>query len=211
MDMTGERRIPAPRQRVWEALNDTETLRQSIPGCEKLEMTGENEMRATASVKIGPISARFTGEVTLSEIDPPNGYRISGKGQGGAAGFANGGANVSLTEDGDVTVLSYVVKAQVGGKLAQLGARLVDATAKQMADAFFDRFTAAVTAPAPEPEPVAMASAPMTGAPESPRPATPPPAAAPLEVKIAPLGIPLLGWAAIGVAVIAVILWAALK
>ena len=170
MDMTGERRIPAPRQTVWEALNNPEVLKASIPGCESLEKLADDQMKATAAVKVGPISARFTGKVQLTDIDPPNGYRISGEGQGGVAGFAKGGANVVLTDDGAGTLLSYQVNAQVGGKLAQLGGRLIDATAKQMADAFFDRFSAQVRAMVPVateaaagnsmPEPAAMASAP---------------------------------------------------
>jgi carbon monoxide dehydrogenase subunit G len=150
MDMTGERRIPAPRQTVWAALNDPIVLKQSIPGCESLEKTSETEFKAVASIKIGPIAARFSGRVELTDIDPPNGYRIGGEGQGGVAGFAKGGATVALTEDGAETILRYDVKAQVGGKIAQLGARLVDATAKSMADQFFNRFVAQVAAPAPE-------------------------------------------------------------
>ena len=147
MDMTGERRIPAPRQKVWDALNDTEVLRSCIPGCETLERLSDTAMKATAAVKIGPISARFSGNIALSDMDPPNSYRISGEGQGGVAGFAKGGANVRLSDDGPFTVLAYDVKAQVGGKIAQLGARLIDATSKQMADMFFDRFTAEVSGP----------------------------------------------------------------
>ena len=154
MDMTGERLIPAPRQRVWDALNDPAVLKDCIPGCESLEKTGDNELKATAGIKIGPISARFTGKVQLTDLDPPNSYRISGEGQGGVAGFAKGGANVSLADQGAETLLTYVVNAQVGGKIAQLGARLIDATSKQMAGIFFDRFsahlapTAAAAAPA---------------------------------------------------------------
>ena len=110
-------------------------LKVSIPGCESLEKLSDTEMKATAAVKIGPISARFTGNVQLSELDPPNGYTIGGEGQGGVAGFAKGGAKVRLADDGDDTLLSYEVHAQVGGKIAQLGARLIDASAKQMADA----------------------------------------------------------------------------
>jgi carbon monoxide dehydrogenase subunit G len=151
MDMTGERRIPAPRTVVWDALNDPEVLKASIPGCESLEKSGDTELKATAAIKVGPISARFSGKVQLTDIDPPNGYRISGEGQGGVAGFAKGGANVSLVEDGADTILSYQVNAQVGGKLAQLGGRLIDATAKQMADAFFDRFSKQVQAMMPAP------------------------------------------------------------
>jgi carbon monoxide dehydrogenase subunit G len=151
MDMTGERRIPAPRQAVWDALNDPEVLKASIPGCESLEKTGDNEMTARAAVKVGPISARFNGKVRLSDINAPSSYTISGEGQGGVAGFAKGGAKVALADEGPATLLSYQVNAQVGGKLAQLGGRLIDATAKQMADAFFDRFSKQVEAVAPAP------------------------------------------------------------
>ncbi|HTB43419.1 MAG TPA: carbon monoxide dehydrogenase subunit G [Acetobacteraceae bacterium] len=146
MDMTGERRIPASRQLVWSALNDPDVLRATIPGCESLEKQSDTAMKAVASVKIGPISARFTGNVQLSDMDPPNGYTISGEGQGGVAGFAKGGAKVKLDDDSGATLLRYEVHAQVGGKIAQLGARLVDATAKQLADQFFDRFSARVVA-----------------------------------------------------------------
>jgi hypothetical protein len=166
MDMTGERRIPAPRQKVWEALNDTAMLKACIPGCDSLEKIGESDLKATAALKIGPISARFAGKVTLSDIDPPNGYTISGEGQGGVAGFAKGGASVRLADDGAGTLLTYDVKAQVGGKIAQLGARLIDATAKQMSDQFFDRFTAALTpAPATPAAPLAVAPREVPGVP----------------------------------------------
>lgn len=147
MDMTGERRIPAPRQTVWDALNDPAVLKVCIPGCETLERTSDTDYKATASVKIGPIAARFNGKVKLTDLDPPNSYRINGEGQGGVAGFAKGGATVRLQDDGPGTLLKYDVKAQVGGKLAQLGARLIDATSKQMADAFFDRFSKTVASP----------------------------------------------------------------
>jgi carbon monoxide dehydrogenase subunit G len=150
MDMTGERRIAAPRGRVWDALNDPAVLKASIPGCESLEKQADDALKAAATVKIGPIAARFTGNVQLSDLDPPNGYTISGEGQGGVAGFAKGGARVHLTDDGDGTLLSYEVHAQVGGKIAQLGARLIDASARQMADAFFDRFSALVAPPKAE-------------------------------------------------------------
>ena len=146
MDMTGERRIPASRALVWQALNDPEVLKSSIPGCESMEKLSDSELKATAAVKIGPIAARFTGKVNLLDLDPPNSYRIDGEGQGGVAGFAKGGAVVRLVDDGADTLLTYDVKAQVGGKIAQLGARLIDATAKQMADAFFNNFSAAVQA-----------------------------------------------------------------
>ena len=148
MDMTGERRIPAPRQKVWNSLNDPQVLKSCIPGCEKLERTGDNQFVATAAIKIGPIAARFNGKVDLLDLDEPNSYRIQGEGQGGVAGFAKGGATVRLADEGPFTVLNYAVQAQVGGKIAQLGARLIDATSKQMADQFFNRFTQEVSGPA---------------------------------------------------------------
>lgn len=140
MDMKGEYRIPAPKQTVWEALNDPETLKACIPGCEEIDKTSDTEMKATVKAKVGPVSAKFKGKVTLSDLDPPNSYRISGEGQGGPAGFGKGGATVTLEEDGDDTVLRYEANAQVGGKLAQIGARLVDSAAKKIADQFFDNF-----------------------------------------------------------------------
>ena len=140
MDMTGEQRIPAPREAVWRALNDADVLRRCIPGCQELTMQSETEMSMVAVIKVGPISARFQGAVTLSELDPPNGYRIVGEGQGGVAGHARGGALVKLVDDGEGTLLTYVVSAQIGGKLAQLGGRMIDATAKSMSAAFFRNF-----------------------------------------------------------------------
>jgi hypothetical protein len=166
MDMTGERRIPAPRARVWAALNDPEMLKASIPGCKSLERVGEDAYRATASVRLGPIAANFAGDVTLRDLNPPASYRIEGSGQGGPAGYAKGGADVTLAEDGEVTLLSYAVSAEIGGKLAQLGARLIDASAKQMADQFFDRFTEALAAPAlPAAAPDAALPQPVPAAP----------------------------------------------
>jgi carbon monoxide dehydrogenase subunit G len=146
MEMTGERRIPAPRQVVWQALNDPEVLKASIPGCEHVEKHSDTEFSARVSLRIGPMNARFAGKVQLSDLDPPNGYTISGEGQGGVAGFAKGGATVKLADDGPGTLMTYDVKAQVGGKMAQLGARLIDSTARSMADQFFDRFAARVAA-----------------------------------------------------------------
>jgi uncharacterized protein len=147
MDMTGEERIAARRETVWAALNDADVLRQCIPGCESLEKQSDTEMSAKVKLTIGPVSARFSGKVTLSEIDPPNGYRIAGEGSGGAAGYAKGSALVRLTEDGDGTLLRYEVKADVGGKLAQVGGRLIDATARKLAGEFFSKFGAAVGPP----------------------------------------------------------------
>lgn len=144
MDMTGEYRIDAPRTAVWTALNDADILKRCIPGCEELEKTSETEFSARVVAKVGPVKAKFSGSVALSNIDAPNGYTISGQGQGGAAGFAKGSADVALAEDGAATVLTYTVKATVGGKLAQIGSRLIDGTARKMADQFFSRFKEAL-------------------------------------------------------------------
>lgn len=140
MKMSGEKRIGAPRDAVWQALNDPDVLKACIPGCETLERSGENGFTATVKAAVGPVKAKFSGEVTLSDINPPESYTISGEGKGGAAGFAKGGADVKLTEDGGETVLTYDVNATVGGKLAQVGSRLIDSTAKKMADKFFENF-----------------------------------------------------------------------
>ena len=161
MEMTGENRIPASREKVWAALNDPEILKASIPGCQSLEMTSDTEMTATVQAKVGPVKATFKGHVTLSNIDPPNGYTISGEGKGGVAGFAKGGADVKLTPDGEGTLLAYKVNAQVGGKLAQIGARLIDATAKQMADQFFTAFSANVAGPAAADTPASADAPPL--------------------------------------------------
>ena len=168
MEMTGERRIPAPRQQVWEALNDPEVLRASIPGCESVERDGDDRFKARVAVKLGPMSAKFTGKVKLENLNPPASYTISGEGSGGAMGFAKGGADVSLAETSPTeTLLNYNVKAQVGGKIAQLGARLIDSTAKQMSDQFFNRFTAHFSPPeseaAPQPEAAPAVAASATG------------------------------------------------
>ncbi|HYP63837.1 MAG TPA: carbon monoxide dehydrogenase subunit G, partial [Acidocella sp.] len=142
MKMTGEQNIAASRQKVWEALNDQEVLRQSIPGCQSLEKDADGRLNAVVAVKIGPIGARFAGAVTLSELDPPNGYKITGEGQGGMAGSAKGGAKVRLADAPGGTLLSYEVEAEVGGRLAQLGGPMIDATAKQLAGKFFEQFGA---------------------------------------------------------------------
>ncbi|MFA6157713.1 carbon monoxide dehydrogenase subunit G [Mesorhizobium sp.] len=137
----GEERIAAPLQKVWEALNDPEVLKATIPGCQSLEMTSPTEMTATVVLKIGPIKATFNGEVTLKNLQPPHSYTIQGEGKGGIAGFAKGGADVTLTEDGpDATVLKYAAKADVGGKIAQLGSRLIESTSKKLAGQFFSSF-----------------------------------------------------------------------
>jgi len=202
MDMSGERRIAASRERVWSALNDPEILKASIPGCETLTRESDNDLKATVSVKIGPIAAKFLGKVQLLDLDPPNSYRIEGEGQGGVAGFAKGGASVVLTADGADTVLAYNVKAQVGGKIAQLGARLIDATAKQMADAFFDRFAAAVVTPAP-------AEGETAAAPIAPAPA---PAISVMDlVPERPLGISRTTWIIVAVLIVVLIVIGVLR
>jgi carbon monoxide dehydrogenase subunit G len=144
MTMTGEIELAAPREKVWEKLNDPDGQKACIPGCEELEKTDDQGFRAVTKMKVGPVSARFRGEVTLSDLDPPNGYRISGEGEGGVAGFSKGGAKVDLVEREGGTRLSYHVDAQIGGKLAQLGQRLMNGTAKKIADEFFANFARAL-------------------------------------------------------------------
>ncbi|TPK88333.1 carbon monoxide dehydrogenase subunit G [Mesorhizobium sp. B2-4-12] len=144
----GEERIAAPVQKVWEALNDPAVLKESIPGCQSLEKKSDTELTATVVLKIGPIKATFNGEVTLKNLKPPHAYTIQGEGKGGVAGFAKGGADVTLTEDGpDATVLKYAAKADVGGKIAQLGSRLIASTSKKLAGQFFSNFGEKVGAP----------------------------------------------------------------
>ena len=146
MTMTGEVKLPAPREVVWEKLNDPEVLKACIPGCEELNRSADNEFQAVAKIKVGPVSARFKGRVTLSDLDPPNGYKITGEGEGGVAGFAKGGAAVALSDQDGGTLLTYNVDAQIGGKLAQLGQRLINGSAKKLADDFFAKFAEAVQA-----------------------------------------------------------------
>ncbi|WP_421998410.1 SRPBCC family protein [Reyranella sp.] len=149
MEIKGEYRISAPREKVFAALNDASILQACIPGCESLEKLSDTEMTAKVRLRIGPVSASFSGKVTLSDIDPPNGYRITGEGQGGVAGFAKGGAVVTLKEDGSDTILDYNVDAQVGGKIAQVGARLITGTARKLADEFFGKFANTINNPSP--------------------------------------------------------------
>ncbi|MGB3808708.1 MAG: carbon monoxide dehydrogenase subunit G [Parvibaculum sp.] len=142
MEMSGQYRIPAPRETVWAALNDADVLRKTIPGAESVEKISDTEFEAVAKAKVGPVNARFKGKVTLSDIDAPNGYTLTGEGNGGAAGFAKGSARVDLGDDNGVTVLTYKVNAQIGGKLAQIGQRFIDSTASKLADEFFGNFSA---------------------------------------------------------------------
>ena len=154
MELTGERLLPAPRARVWAALNDPAILSRCIPGCQEINKSSDTEFTAKVGLAVGPVKATFNGQVTLSDLDPPNGYRISGTGQGGVAGFGKGSAVVTLEDAPGGTLLRYNADASVGGKLAQIGSRLVEATARKLADEFFTRFAAEFPAEEPaRPEP----------------------------------------------------------
>jgi carbon monoxide dehydrogenase subunit G len=146
MTMHGSVDLPASRETVWQKLNDPAVLSQCIPGCQSFEGSMEQGYSAVAKLKVGPVSATFRGKVTLSDLDPPNGYRITGEGEGGVAGFAKGGAGVKLTEIPDGCRLDYDVEVHIGGKIAQLGARLINGVAKKLADQFFAKFAEAVKA-----------------------------------------------------------------
>jgi len=141
MEMKGEYRIPASREAVWAALNNAKVLAATIPGAESVEKTSDTSFAAVAKTKVGPVSARFKGNVTLSNIDRPNGYTLTGEGNGGAAGFAKGAADIKLVDDNGMTILTYNVNAQIGGKLAQIGQRFIDSTASKLADEFFGNFS----------------------------------------------------------------------
>jgi len=224
MKMNGEFRVPTDRETVWRALNDPEVLKECLPGCREIEKTSDTEMTATLALKVGPVKATFAGGVTLSDLDPPNAYTLSGQGQGGAAGFASGEAKVRLVEDGSGTVVHYDVDAKVGGKLAQIGSRLIDSTAKKLSKQFFDSLAeklgggeeadeAEAAAPAVEAQPTqpeppadpapAAADAPAESAPaeSAPNDAAGPPLA-PAKQR---MGLPTAAWAA-AVVVVAVVL-----
>lgn len=186
MNLSGEYRLPLPRETVWAGLNDPAILKACIPGCDELVKDSETSFAAKVGLKIGPMTAKFTGKVMLSDIDPPNGYKIAGEGQGGVAGFGKGSAVVTLTEDGEGgTILRYTADSQVGGKMAQLGSRLIDATAKKLADEFFGKFVEAVVPPAAAPA----------------RDAAAPPAA------VQGGGLPQTVWIAALVVAVGVLLW----
>jgi carbon monoxide dehydrogenase subunit G len=206
MDMTGEHQIRAPRPVVWAALNDPEVLKQSIAGCEELTKTSDTEFQAQVTAKVGPVKAKFSGKVTLSDLDPPNGYTISGEGSGGAAGFAKGGAKVALEDAPGGTLLKYEVHAQIGGKLAQIGSRLVDGAARKMADEFFASFGAVVEAKAgtvpaaeiPTPEPAAEALM---------APAAVPPIEDAKATGVASKGLPPVIWIGALIVIAAAVVW----
>ncbi|MEM5430196.1 carbon monoxide dehydrogenase subunit G [Cupriavidus oxalaticus] len=155
MEMNQSQRLPIPQQTAWEALNDSELLKQCIPGCESIEPDGDNAFQLVLMAAVGPVKARFKGRMALEDIQAPGSYTIRFDGQGGAAGFGKGTARVKLEPDGDETVLTYTVDAHVGGKIAQIGSRLVDAAARKLADTFFARFTEAVTPGTTEETPAA--------------------------------------------------------
>jgi carbon monoxide dehydrogenase subunit G len=207
MELTGEQTIPAPRERVWTALNDPEILKRCIPGCQDIQKLSDTELTAKVGLAVGPVKATFNGRVTLSDLDPPNGYKISGEGQGGVAGFGRGSAVVRLTDDPAGTKLSYSADAAVGGKLAQIGSRLVEATARKLADEFFTRFAAEFPPPtpaaAPQPEPAVVEAPTGTAADTAPasEPAAPPPAPAAAPRLSPAIWIPAL------IAAVAAIYW----
>lgn len=188
MDITGEYRIPARQEAVWAALNDPDVLRRALPGCQALEQTGAREFTATLVAKVGPVSATFKGKVELSDLDPPHGYTLSGRGQGGPAGFAKGSARVRLVADGGETVLTYVAEVEVGGKLAAVGGRLIGGVAKSMADQFFGVFSRIVGGTG-EADGAVPGASPDVGAPATAvaaRPIPTHPAALPAAVPAAP-------------------------
>jgi carbon monoxide dehydrogenase subunit G len=180
MEMSGEQRIPLSQQRVWEALNDPEILKACIPGCESIERVSDNEYKVAMTAAIGPVKAKFTGKLLLSDMNPPNSYSLAFEGSGGAAGFGKGGAQVSLSPDGSGTLLTYKATASVGGKLAQIGSRLIDGVARKMSDDFFAKFNQTV-APAPGP-----AAGPSVGARR---------------------GVPAWAWVGVGIIVLLILLY----
>ncbi len=179
MKMSGEFRVPTDRETVWRALNDPEVLKQCLPGCQEIEKTSETEMSATLVIKVGPVKATFAGGVTFSDLDPPKGYTLTGQGQGGAAGFASGEARVKLVEDGAETVVQYECDAKVGGKLAQIGSRLIDSTAKKLARQFFDSLAEKLGGGEEAAAETVRESAPGPESPEPPAPDAPPESATP--------------------------------
>ncbi len=209
MDLTGEYRIPAPRDDVWRALNDPHILKDCIPGCESVEKLTDTEFTAKVVLKIGPMTAKFSGKGTLSDLDPPKHYKITGEGQGGVAGFGKGSAEVNLDEENGTTILRYKAAAQVGGKMAQLGARLIDSTTKKLADEFFGKFAqvmspapAAAAAPSPEEVPEAAGGAPVTPAKAPAAPPTPNTGAPETSGRVKPVV-----WIPILIAVVIALWW----
>lgn len=191
MEFSGEYRIPARQQQVWDALNDPAVLQACLVGCKQLEKISDTEFIATVAAKVGPVSATFKGNMVLSDLDAPNGYTLTGQGQGGAAGFAKMGAKVALAEDQNETVLKYVASAEIGGKLASVGSRLVQTVAKKNADDFFAAFARQLggtgVKEAVVPTPAAAPGALVPGA-------AMPTAAAPAGRLFSSLGAPVPAW-----------------
>src|SRR5437762_4390741 len=159
MEMSGEQLVPAPQKAVWDELNDPEMLKACVPGCESIEKSGDDQYQVLMVARVGPVSAKFKGKLTLSDIKPPDSYSLSFEGQGGPAGFAKGGAQVRLSSQNEHTLLAYDVKASVGGKLAQIGSRLVDAAAKKVADDFFRNFNEKLSAQESDPDDTVVSAA----------------------------------------------------
>lgn len=213
MDLKGEYRINASRENVWKMINDPEVLKACIPGCESLQGSPEEGFSARVTTKIGPIKATFEGAVKLGNIQAPSSYTISGEGKGGVAGFAKGGADVNLAEDGNETILTYVANAQVGGKLAQLGARLIDSTAKKLADEFFKSLASRISEPAAAESIAAVptpASAPVSPVSASASPATTAPLPSRTAAVAAPSANPAKLWIILAAAVVVVVIAAVL-
>jgi carbon monoxide dehydrogenase subunit G len=185
MEMSGEQRIALAQQKVWDALNDPEILKACIPGCDSIEKVADDEYKLGITAAVGPVKARFAGKLKLKDLNPPNSYALAFDGSGGAAGFGKGGATVALTPEGNDTLLKYTANAQVGGKLAQVGSRLIDGVARKMADDFFARFNAKV-APAPAPAPVAAAAPAAVAAADTGPTLQPHPALRPGELWMTP-------------------------
>jgi carbon monoxide dehydrogenase subunit G len=205
MDMQGSRHLAVTQQQAWDALNDPEVLKTCIPGCDKVEATGENQYAISMAVRIGPVGARFNGKILLSDIVAPTSYKINFEGQGGPAGFGKGSAAVHLAPAPDGCDLTYTAQAQVGGKIAQVGQRLVDGVARSMAEDFFKRFDNEMQRryPAAEPDPVATTT---TSAADIPVGGATAPAAAPLAAQPARARMPLWAWIVFGVAVLLALL-----
>jgi carbon monoxide dehydrogenase subunit G len=198
MDINGEQLIPVQQQRVWEALNDPEVLKACIPGCQSIDKLSESEYAVAMMAAVGPVKARFNGKLRLSNLNPPNSYSLGFDGSGGAAGFGKGSADVTLTPEGQSTRLRYTASATVGGKLAQVGSRLIDGVARKMAADFFERFNEIVAAPAPQP--AAVAPVPEESG------AVPPPAATAPRASYPTVSI--WGWAAIAIVVVLLFVFA---
>jgi len=201
MKMEDQIRIEAPRDQVFAALNDPAVLKLAIPGCQELEKVSDDELEAVVQAKVGPVKAKFKGKVTLSDVNPPESYTISGEGTGGAAGFAKGGAKIMLTEDGGATVLHYAVDAEVGGKLAQIGNRLIEGTSKKLTDEFFESFSTLVGTSA-----LADATAAAPDSPSAPDTAAPADVAAPSQAP-RDAGVSPWAWAVAGAVAVLIAVW----